>query len=620
MATTQTQTQTQTKHDARPAAASAALRLAQRAWRSLHTDAENSIRLADRALARAIDARDAAGEAWARLARGFHMLYFAGPAEAGDELLLARACFQALGDRAGEILATTGQGRALWRRGRFDEAESQLLPLRDEGLRLLKNEQRGVLLNAIAGCYSAQGRSAEAFAYMYEALRGAGPRRGYGFDAALYCNLSHELLQLGDCDEALTTINRGLARCEGMRNPRLVSLLLINRIMCLTELGRAPEALADLQHICTLPTDASGRGTNALHFETLAICALRAGQSELAAQLLQRAHDGGYFHLPDEHIEVAIASALLAGGQGDAPAGLAALKAVQPLLNDKPGAVSLRVRCHHAQVVSELHETLGDATAALQALRQWQTLQAHRAQQASRARYQAAALQTELLTLQHRLEDNETKRRATERARAELALANEALQRKIAEVQSLQSALREQATHDVLTGLFNRRHLNDTLPALLAMALRERQPLAAVVIDLDHFKVINDSHGHHAGDGLLAAFGRLMREHGRRSDMAFRYGGEEFCLLLPNTTAMSALGKVESLLAAWREQVFQLDSGRLAGQSFSAGVADTVAAHDTPAALLRAADNELLAAKRSGRNRVFVQAGPGNERLIEVHA
>jgi len=184
-------------------------------------------------------------------------------------------------------------------------------------------------------------------------------------------------------------------------------------------------------------------------------------------------------------------------------------------------------------------------------------------------------------------------------------LANQALSRKIEEVQALQAALRQQATQDALTGLFNRRHLNDTLPSVLALALREGHPLAAVVIDLDHFKAVNDEHGHHAGDVLLAAFGGLLREHLRGSDLAFRYGGEEFCLLMPHTPAASAQVKVEHLLALWRRQVFELDSGRLQDLSFSAGVADTTTQSAvTPAQLLRAADERLLSAKRSGRNRV----------------
>ena len=583
------------------------LHLARRAWQLLHLDAAESIALADRALAAALAADDRAGEAAARLARGFHMLYFAQPEQANGELQRARDCYSALADRAGEILAAAGQGRALWRGGRTQEALHLLLPLRDEGQRLLRHEQRGVLLNAIAGCYSTQGRSEEAFAYMYEALRGAGPARGHGFDAALHCNLSHELLQLGDCDEALAQVSRGLARCEGMRNARLEAVLRINRVIALTELGRAAEALPDVQRVCALPTTASGRGVTALHFETLAIAVLQAGDLAQGADLLARARACDYPMQPDEQVETAVAAALLALRQGDARAGLAELGCAAVWVQ-RPGATDqagLRACALLEHMASELHESLGEAALALAAVRRWQAIHAQRMRLASRARYQAAVLQTELLDLQHKLEANDIKRQATERARAELVLANQALSRKIEEVQALQAALRQQATQDALTGLFNRRHLNDTLPSVLALALREGHPLAAVVIDLDHFKAVNDEHGHHAGDVLLAAFGGLLREHLRGSDLAFRYGGEEFCLLMPHTPAASAQVKVEHLLALWRRQVFELDSGRLQDLSFSAGVADTTTQSAvTPAQLLRAADERLLSAKRSGRNRV----------------
>ena len=586
---------------------SAALRMARRAWRLLHQDASESITLADRALARAVAARSPQAEAWARLVRGFHKLYFSAPADAGTELALAQRCFEASGDRSGQLLAATGQGRALWRSGHAVQALDLLLTLRDEGLQLLKHEQRGVLLNAIAGCYSSQGHSEEAFAYMFEALRGAGPARGHGFDAALHCNLSHELLQLGDNEEALEQVARGLARCEGMRNVRLESVLRINRIVALTALGRAAEALADVQRVCELPTGATGRGVTALHFETLAIALLRAGFAVQGAELLQRAQASVDLMLPDEKVELAVAAALLAQRKGDARAALVELSHASAWVAEPGSAVCAgpRAAAMLEQLASELHESLGDSAAALAAVRRWQAINAQRARLASRARYQAAGLQTELLNLQQKLEETDVKRRATERARAEMALANRALSRKIEEVQALQAALREQATQDALTGLFNRRHLNDTLPAMLALALREQQPLAAVVIDLDHFKLTNDSHGHPAGDLLLAAFGRLLREQLRGSDLAFRYGGEEFCLLMPNTAAPAAQAKVEQMLALWRQQVFELDTGRLQGLSFSAGVADTLQTAPTPVQLLRAADDRLLAAKRAGRSLVL---------------
>ena len=263
---------------------------------------------------------------------------------------------------------------------------------------------------------------------------------------------------------------------------------------------------------------------------------------------------------------------------------------------------------------AELHEAAGEAEAALLALREWQRLQAERAQRASTARYQAAMLQTELLQLQQRLEEHDARRQAAERARRELAEAHDKLTRKMAEVEALQAQLREQATQDVLTGLANRRHLNETLPQLLALAQREALPLGVVIIDLDHFKRVNDEHGHPAGDQLLAAFGALLRSHLRRSDQAFRYGGEEFCLLLPHTDASHAQQKTEALLADWRAQVFTLDSGaRLTLQSFSAGATDSRTSPGSPAGLLRAADQLLLLAKRGQRGTVLT---PGVGRTL----
>ena len=583
------------------ASRTSATRLARRAWQLLHTDAAECLVCADKALSAALKNSDIAAEAAARLARGFHRLYFAQPADAAEELRRAEDLYGQVGDRAGQLLASAGVGRALWRGGRVQAALDHLLPLRAEGLQLLRHEQRGVLLNAIAGCYSAQGRSEEAFAYMYEALRGAGPARGHGFDAALHCNLSPELLQLGDHDEALAQLDRGIARSAGMRNARLESVLRINRVVGLTELGRAAEALPEIDRILALPATPDGRGVASLHFETLAIAALRAGQQALGAELLQRAAERVDSLLPDERVELAVARALLCRLQGDAAAALALLDAAAASAD----TAALRGRALVEQLRSELHEALGDAPAALAAVRRWQAIDMQRARLASRARYQAAALQTELLTLQHKLEENDLQRRVTERQRADMAAANTALQRKIEEVQALQSALHEQATHDALTGLFNRRHLNDTLPQLLAQSLRERQPLTAVVIDLDHFKAVNDQHGHPAGDELLAAFGRLLRDGLRGSDIAFRYGGEEFCVLMPRTAAEAACNKVQQLLLRWGTQRFALDTGELIGLSFSAGAADAQRAAHTPVQLLRAADDLLLAAKRAGRGRVL---------------
>jgi two-component system, cell cycle response regulator len=253
-------------------------------------------------------------------------------------------------------------------------------------------------------------------------------------------------------------------------------------------------------------------------------------------------------------------------------------------------------------------EAQGQTAAALAAVREWQRLSIERAQMASRAHYQAAALQTELLSLQHQLNEKDAQRRATERARAELEAANHALSQKMSEVQALQEALRQQATRDELTGLFNRRHLNNTLPAMWALAQREHKPLAAVIIDLDHFKRVNDERGHDAGDRLLAAFGRVLVANLRKSDVACRYGGEEFCVLMPETDAGGARRKIAALLKRWHVESLMQGAVGDAGTSFSAGVADSLCVSTDWQTLLKRADDELLTAKRAGRNRVLVAA------------
>jgi diguanylate cyclase (GGDEF)-like protein len=219
-------------------------------------------------------------------------------------------------------------------------------------------------------------------------------------------------------------------------------------------------------------------------------------------------------------------------------------------------------------------------------------------------------LQTELTRVQQRLEEQEVRREQAQRLNEQLAEANRQLSRRMAEVMALQSQLREQATQDALTGLANRRHLNETLPSVLALALRERAPLAVVLIDLDHFKQINDRHGHPVGDQVLSAFGALLRAHLRKSDLAFRYGGEEFCLLLPRTPVADAQRKVQALLAEWCEQTLSPAEGApLNGLSFSAGATDSTLAPPSPGPLLNAADQLLLLAKRGGRRRVVIPGG-----------
>ncbi|KAB2949047.1 MAG: diguanylate cyclase, partial [Thermoanaerobaculia bacterium] len=146
-------------------------------------------------------------------------------------------------------------------------------------------------------------------------------------------------------------------------------------------------------------------------------------------------------------------------------------------------------------------------------------------------------------------------REITARRRAERALAeaNERLREKLEEIEKLQATLREQALRDALTGLYNRRYLEDALERELARARRERAPLSVALIDLDRFKETNDTLGHQAADEVLRRFGALLAALTRQSDVACRYGGDEFVVLMPGAPLDHALARAEQWRSAFAE-------------------------------------------------------------------
>jgi diguanylate cyclase (GGDEF)-like protein/PAS domain S-box-containing protein len=174
----------------------------------------------------------------------------------------------------------------------------------------------------------------------------------------------------------------------------------------------------------------------------------------------------------------------------------------------------------------------------------------------------------------------------------------------------LREELREQATHDALTGLFNRRYLEESLSRELHRAQRRKAPLCVVMLDLDHFKRFNDTFGHGAGDALLREFGWVLREHLRKSDISCRYGGEEFVLILPDSSLADTRQRVEQIRALVKELQIRHGEQLLDTMTVSAGIAGAWEHGSTASELLRAADEALYAAKQAGRDRAIVyQAG-----------
>ena len=139
-----------------------------------------------------------------------------------------------------------------------------------------------------------------------------------------------------------------------------------------------------------------------------------------------------------------------------------------------------------------------------------------------------------------------------------LRAANETLKVQLAEIEALQAQLRDQAIRDSLTGVLNRRYLSETLGRETARARRDSRAYAVVILDLDHFKRINDTYGHEAGDRVLVAVAELLRAHTREGDLVCRYGGEEFVVLMPGSSAVSAARRAEVWRDALEAQPFTL--------------------------------------------------------------
>ncbi|WP_225772263.1 diguanylate cyclase [Pseudomonas sp. Marseille-Q5115] len=171
----------------------------------------------------------------------------------------------------------------------------------------------------------------------------------------------------------------------------------------------------------------------------------------------------------------------------------------------------------------------------------------------------------------------------------------------------LRAALHDRSIRDPLTGLFNRRFMEETLERELARAKRGQVPLSLIMVDLDHFKRVNDHYGHAAGDAVLRATARLISQTLRLSDTACRYGGEELVLILPDCSSENAVKRARQLCDAIRAQAVT-ENGQTLFVTGSFGVSSTELAGSEARDLIRLADKALYQAKANGRDRV-VEAG-----------
>ncbi|HRO61498.1 MAG TPA: GGDEF domain-containing protein, partial [Burkholderiaceae bacterium] len=197
------------------------------------------------------------------------------------------------------------------------------------------------------------------------------------------------------------------------------------------------------------------------------------------------------------------------------------------------------------------------------------------------------------------LHEAREKLREGERA---MQTANQRLRRQLDEIHALQTQLREQANRDPLTGLYNRRFFDTVIDRELARSAREGKPLALMLIDIDHFKQINDTHGHLAGDRVLGRLAAVLGENSRGTDVVCRFGGEEFVMLMPDMPAVGAIERAELIRRTISSPCCGLDD-EAQPVTVSIGIASFPEHGRCAQQLVRHADLALYRAKDEGRDR-----------------
>jgi diguanylate cyclase (GGDEF)-like protein len=540
--------------------------LVERAWEAQYAAPRDSHAWAREALAAAEAAGDDLVRAWAHLTIGYFELRYVGADEARRSLEAAHVEFDRLGDLRGTILTRNGLARARTMEGDAKGALAMFRANLEEDDGSLSTLDRFYTLNGMAGCLAALGDSAQSLGYLFEALGQLRTINARPQMATLLSNLGAELVAVGDYAEADTLLEEALALCTDLQHPRLLVGVVANRADCLAHMGRVEEALPLARRIMQNPESPHLSSPEGNVYTTAAHIFLQGGlrdEAETALVLADReaAKHGGPCAVWAHYLR---ALAFEKTGRER--------EAVERLGKAREGfeeRTPLLLRGLVLEFLAHLNARIGRFPEAYSLHKAFHEVYEARLGLGTKARYYAVQIRYEL----NRLRD--------ERDRA-----------------------REEALHDPLTGLYNRRYLDTVLGNLTSLFSRTVQPLAVAMADLDDFKRVNDACGHPFGDEVLKVVARIFAEGTRAGDVVCRYGGEEFCLVFPNSTADDAVKRMEGLLERLRATPVKLGDIERAGITFSAGVAGFPEQGTTPEALIKAADNWLYEAKRMGRARI----------------
>ncbi|MBU0491661.1 MAG: GGDEF domain-containing protein [Chloroflexi bacterium] len=517
------------------------------------------------------------------------------------------------------------------------------LPCLQEALFLLAGvDQRGeaMALNALGNVEYMAGNLVEALAYYIRSLDGrqrSGDRRG---EAVTLMNIGNIYEKLGDYANALDYFfrNLGIAQEIDDEHARAVSMANIGVVYQNTgDPEKAAESFAEGAQIFRRVGDRQGE---AACLNNLGFMYQQQGEHERALEYFLRAHqisgESGdrvnqamtatnagevYALLGDDEaaLDCLQRGLTIAREIGNPQVETAAIWSLGGFLLDKRQfdqaieqlgqGLAVAERIGYREWIYKTHESLAEAYeqagqmgSALEHYRAFHRVKEEVFNEESGRKTKTLMAQFQVEKAQREAEIYRLRNVELAQAHTELQALNQSLQAANAQIRHQAELLEQQTREDSLTGLYNRRYLDQQLALEFQRARRFGRPLAVVMADLDHFKRINDRYSHAMGDRVLQAVADILRQSCRETDFAARYGGEEFVLFLPETSAVDGAVICERI----RQTVEAYDWAAIQPGlhvTISMGLAENEG-HADHGALLRAADDRLYEAKRAGRNRV----------------
>ncbi len=585
-----------------------------RAWRHQYSD----LREAKAAAAEAVALAEASGDLNDLAHAYFQSAYAAGRLGARDDAVAATAnalrLFESLHDERGIWLARAAEAVCARLDGNADEAIRMLLELVARPPRDATPTDFFVVHVALSLCYRFIGLLEPALKWHYQAVDTARDTKDSLLLASALCNLGGYHGDLHNPEEGCGLLEQGLELASACGADRTTVIIALNLTQNYAALGRHAEALELAERYLTVERYSLAMGG----FEpqiplTLALAYANAGRADDAqrtfdhvrALLVRGKHDDGTPQVFWSYVESRIA---LVANQPERAAQIA-IETLEQLDENAVDSPSDLMQLHATAAAA--CEMIGDDRRALFHERRRSIIR----ERLARLGAHVAGLTH---TIRHELDTTRAERDRVmalhvelEREHRRLAALNDALTAQIAENLRLHDELKEQSYRDALTGLHNRRYLYERGPRLLEASLAHGVPLCLAMLDLDHFKRLNDVHGHVVGDHVLVALGRLLREGLRDGDIVCRVGGEEFAMILPVSTAAVAHDRLKKMLAACAHlRAAEGEQELPPDLTFSAGIVEAPEHGTTIDALMIAADRLLYKAKNNGRARIESAADP----------